>query len=327
MQNGAFYIRILHSTASMGKQEVPNIVHNADQVNTILDAFASLGHSDIDTARCYADGTSEYILGEVKAVTRFRISTKILAVKPGDHRPENLKRLVHESLTALQTNKVSILYLHAPDRGTPLELCMQGIQQLYEEGLFEEFGLSNFSPAVVKEVCEVMQKNNWIMPSVYEGLYNFLSRRVEEELFPLLDQYHMRFHAYSPLVGGFLDPKLRHGNEQLIVKGSQFDPEFFVGKMYREWYWHPCYFEAVDRVHDTVQQFGMSAFEAAMRWIVFHSNLDTGRGDGVIIGGSTCDEYLQNLSWTTAGPLPEVVLQAMEKAWTSTSAECRSPWM
>ena len=41
--------------------------------------------------------------------------------------------------------KVKILYLHAPDHETPLLETLTAINDLYKEGKFEEFGLSNFS--------------------------------------------------------------------------------------------------------------------------------------------------------------------------------------
>src|SRR5260370_41918119 len=39
-------------------------------------------------------------------------------------------------------------------------------------------------------------------PSVYQGMYNAITRAVEPELFKCLGNYGIRFHAYNPLSGG-----------------------------------------------------------------------------------------------------------------------------
>ena len=56
----------------------------------------------------------------------------------GDHEPERLKAVFRESLAALQMKRVDLFYLHAPDKATPLEKTLRGVQDLYEEGLFVE---------------------------------------------------------------------------------------------------------------------------------------------------------------------------------------------
>ena len=48
-------------------------------------------------------------------------------------------------MSFLNPFKVKILYLHAPDHETPLLETLTAINDLYKEGKFEEFGLSNFS--------------------------------------------------------------------------------------------------------------------------------------------------------------------------------------
>ncbi|CAN0491148.1 unnamed protein product, partial [Laminaria digitata] len=42
--------------------------------------------------------------------------------------------------------------------------------------------------------------NGWQTPSVYQGMYNAVTRGVEPELLPALKKLGMRFYAYNPLV-------------------------------------------------------------------------------------------------------------------------------
>ena len=42
--------------------------------------------------------------------------------------------------------------------------------------------------------------NGWQTPSVYQGMYNAITREVERELLPALKKLGMKFYAYNPLV-------------------------------------------------------------------------------------------------------------------------------
>jgi aflatoxin B1 aldehyde reductase len=60
----------------------------------------------------------------------------------------------------------------------------------------QEFGLSNFPPELVAEFISVCEEKGYVKPSVYQGLYNLLSRESEETLFPLLRKHNIAFNAY-----------------------------------------------------------------------------------------------------------------------------------
>jgi aflatoxin B1 aldehyde reductase len=60
------------------------------------------------------------------------------------------------------------------------------------EGLFEGFGVSNFSAWQVAQAWEIAARHGWIKPSVYQGMYNAITRAVEPELFKCLGNYGIR---------------------------------------------------------------------------------------------------------------------------------------
>lgn len=39
-------------------------------------------------------------------------------------------------------------YLHAPDRTTPYEVTLKAVNDLYKEGKFKRFGISNYQACV-----------------------------------------------------------------------------------------------------------------------------------------------------------------------------------
>lgn len=65
-------------------------------------------------------------------------------------------------------DKVQILYLHAPDRATPVEEVLRTLNELYKQGKFEKLGLSNYTAAEVAEFVAVADKNGFVRPSVYQ---------------------------------------------------------------------------------------------------------------------------------------------------------------
>ncbi|XP_046505250.1 aflatoxin B1 aldehyde reductase member 2-like [Equus quagga] len=76
------------------------------------------------------------------------------------------------------------------------------------------------------------------MPTVYQGVYNALTRRVETELFPCLRHFGLRFYAYNPLAGGLLTGKYKYE----VKDGKQPAGRFFGHKwaeFYRNREWPP----------------------------------------------------------------------------------------
>ena len=63
-------------------------------------------------------------------------------------------------------------------------------------GRFRHIGISNFEADEVERLVKVCFKNSWALLSVYQGHYNALARRSEEELLPVLRKYRIAFYAY-----------------------------------------------------------------------------------------------------------------------------------
>jgi aflatoxin B1 aldehyde reductase len=207
---------------------------------------------------------------------------------------------------------VKILYLTTRDHSVPLESTLRGVQDLHDEGLFDEFGLSNFSVADIEDVLAITTREGWIPPTVYQGLYNALSRVVETELFPTLAGHGMRFQAYNPLAGGAFAPNF--GIEDSVAGGSRFDLAGPQGRMYRDRYWSDAYISTLQGLHTVCAQSGIDAISAALRWLVHHSQLDSDRDDAIIIGASSIAHLQHNLSAVKQGPLPRPVLDAINNA-------------
>src|ERR1700737_3988033 len=145
---------ITFGTMTLGYRGYGARVHDAATADAMLGAVLEFGHDQLDTCSVYGDGTCEQMLGDLRAAERFGIATRIHSGNTRGHEPENLKRVFKESLARLKTDKVNIFYLVTPDSATPIESTLSAVQELHDEGLFEEFGVSNFSAWQVAEASE-----------------------------------------------------------------------------------------------------------------------------------------------------------------------------
>jgi len=83
----------------------------------------------------------------------------------------------------------------------------------------KQFGLSNFLPAQVQEVYTHCKSQNYVLPTIYEGHYNPISRHAETALLPLLRDLGISFYAYGALAGGFLTKSEEFFEGMLIPLG------------------------------------------------------------------------------------------------------------
>jgi len=295
-------------------------VYDLPTCQKILDVFVAHGHNELDTARVYGGGTSEQYLGklEVQSKQGFKLATKVLPRSPYDHTREGIRKAVKDSLEALVVSKVDILYLHAPDRATPYFDTCKAIDELHKEGIFDEFGVSNYMAWEVAELVYICKTNGFIVPTIYQGLYNGISRAVEPELFPCLRKFNIKFYAYNPLAGGFFTG--RYNKEVEVEKGGRFDPERNQGKLYRARYWNDEFFGAIEILKPVAEAHSLTLTEIAIRWINHHSLLKREHDDKIIIGASSVAQIEENMKNFEKGPLPEEVVKAVDASWAHVKA-------
>lgn len=329
-------VKIVFGAMTFGKAGVEQTrVHDVKDAAAIIDIFQKFGHNEIDTARYYGQGSSEEYLAAIDWKKRgIVMDTKYYPTAgrgmPGEqttHTPEDLRKHLLQSLKALNTDKVDMWYLHGPDHTTPYEETLRGVNDLYKEGYFERFAISNYAAWEVAQINEICIRNGWIRPSVYQGVYNAIHRSVEPELFPCLRHYGMAFYNYNPLAGGYLTSRYHRDQEDSSVeKGSRFDPNSWQGKMYRARYWNDAMFDALELLRPAAKKHGLTEAECALRWMTHHSLLKREHGDAVIIGASSTKHLEENLTDLEKGPLPDDVVEALDKGWEKTKSISGKYW-
>ena len=232
-----------------------------DNVDEALVTLAAQGVTELDVARAYNGGATEESLGLAlrKTNAAFTIATKTHFNQLGYSR---VKNDCAKSLKALGRESVDIYYLHSPDGAATLTETLQAINELYAEGKFKKFAISNFTAWQTMQIIQLSKEHNWIQPKIYQGGYSAIQRHAERELLPLCRAHGISFYAYSPLARGLLTAKHKYDQPE-----NQTHP-------FQEKFWTPSTFAALSSIAQACEEHGVSSVrEAALRWLRFHSSL------------------------------------------------------
>ena len=290
---------------------------NPDKLQTFLDCLAAADVKGIDIAQIYGD--SEAVLGEAGSRKNFEIGTKLPGVTvPGSLQTEQVVKRTQESLQKLKVDQVDILYLHTPDPSTPIEQTLQGVQELFNAGAFRRFGLSNYTAKDVRNIYEHQKSNGWVLPSVYQGAYNPISRHYEEDLLPLLRKLEISFYAYSPTAGGFLAKSKQQVLDGVGRFGKSGGTE---GVFFNELYNKPVLLEILGTWSGIARDAGTSPYHLATRWVSYNSALRPDQGDALIIGVHDLKQLSENIAGLNQGPLPPNIAERVDAIWESARHE------
>lgn len=122
------------------------------------------------------------------------------------------------------------------------------------------------------------------------------------------------FYAYSPIAGGFLAKT----PEQLKEGKGRWDPESFIGKLYKDLYIdRPTILGALDTWHEIAKAEGVPAAELAFRWTAHSSILDASKGDAIIIGASSLSQLRNTVAAINRGPVSAAAQEKIQGVWDS----------
>jgi len=188
-------------------------------VATVKAAIDS-GITHLDTAYCYGEhGESERAIREGVSGRRDAV---VLAGKCGIHwepdsskspprrqvvdgRPERIRAEVDESLARLGTDRLDLLYLHAPDPAVPIEDSAGELRRLLEVGKARAIGLSNASATNLARFTAVCPL------AACQMQFNMLQREIEAEVLPWCVAHGVAMVVYWPLMKGLLAGRMRRG--------------------------------------------------------------------------------------------------------------------
>ena len=190
----------------------------------VLDRFASVGLSAIDTADAYSawapgnhGGESETIIGEwMKA--RGNRGHMIVVTKVGSpmgHGKEGLSaRYIEEaaeaSLKRLQTDVIDLYLSHWPDMATPIDETLGAYQRLIEKGKIRWCGASNLNVSLLEAALAAAKARGLPRYEVLQPEFNLADRaEFESGLAELCQREEIGVITYFSLAKGFLSGKYR----------------------------------------------------------------------------------------------------------------------
>jgi aryl-alcohol dehydrogenase-like predicted oxidoreductase len=185
-------------------------ISNVDAVaaEAMLERAIELGVNLVDTADAYSGGQSEEILAPLLARHRDElfVATKLGMSSQGE-RPlsrENVKARVEESLGRLGTDRIDVLYLHRPDRSTPIEETFDALDELVGRGLLRSVGVSNWTAGETGYAVGRQRALGRAEPTSVQVYWSLVGRDVEQEITPTCERLGVGVVVWSPLAGGYL---------------------------------------------------------------------------------------------------------------------------
>jgi aryl-alcohol dehydrogenase-like predicted oxidoreductase len=296
--------RICFGTMTFGSQMDEATAHRT------LDYCVDNGITFIDTANVYNRGESEKITGKWLAGNRSKVvlATKVFG-KMGDGAEQKglskaaILKAIDESLLRLRTDHVDLYYLHQPDYSVPIAESLEAMESLKKAGKVRYPASSNYSGWQVAEMQCLAGQHHWTPATVTQPMYNLLARGIEQEYLPMVKHFDLATCVYNPVAGGMLTGKQQRDKPQ---PGTRFDNN----QMYLDRYWHPAYFDAVEKLAQIAVGAQRSLVSLALNWLLHHTPVTC-----VILGASRLEQLEQNLGVLADGPLAQATLDACDQVW------------
>jgi len=228
-----------------------------------LEAAFDAGINFYDTAYCYGyAGESERMIGRALGPRRDRI---VIATKGGIHwedrvqrkdgRPETLIRQCEESLRRLNTDRVELYYLHAPDPQVPIAESAGALKTLLDAGKIRSAGVSNCNVAQLEEFARVCPL------AAYQPHYNMLQREIDAGELPWCRERGVSVMVYWPLMKGLLAGKLPRDHMFAAKDGRQKYPMFHG----EEWQKNQDF---LDRLRPIAEEAGATLAQVVINWTI-----------------------------------------------------------
>ena len=304
-------------------------ITSLSEYNKCLDYFQSKGYNEVDTAESYIGGQQQAFTRAANWKSRgLTIASKYYPRPGAGHSAETLRDRLEHNLRELGTDCIDIFYLHAADRTRPFAEALEACNTLHKEGKFVALGISNFTAFEVAECVTLCAARGWVRPTIYQGMYNAITRSLESETIIACHRYGLDVVIYNPLAGGLFSGKIK--SKDLVPDEGRFsNTSSAQGANYRNRYFRDGTFEALRIVEEAASKAELTLLEIALRWCVHHSKLklaSQGGNDGIIIGVSSFEQLEGNLADLEKGPLPEEVVKALDEAWLVAKPNTPNYW-
>jgi pyridoxine 4-dehydrogenase len=212
-----------------------------------------------DQQPAWWDLTSTISAARTKEDSRNRqqVATK-LAPYPWRVTPIQIVRAAEGSLRRLQQPKVAIAQLHwSTANYQPLQerALWDGISAVYDRGLCESVGVSNYGPVQLQKVSEFLTERE-VPLSIAQIQYSLMTYKEARAMNDSCDDVGCRLVSYSPLCLGLLTGKYTVDNLPQSLARRQLFRELLPGAR-----------ELLNTLEVVAGEYGKSQSQVAINWV------------------------------------------------------------
>lgn len=265
--------RVLTGLWQIADMERDGNVVDTKKTAASMQAYAEAGLTTFDMADHY--GSAEIIAGEFRKASKHNVQLLTKWVpKPGQTSKQEVREAVVTALNRLQMNSIDLLQFHAWNYADPNWLdCLYWLQELKQEGLIANLGLTNFDTAHLR-----IALTSGIDVVSNQVCYSLLDQRAAGAMTALCNEYNIKLLAFGTVAGGFLTSKWLGQPEPLLddkLTWSQMKYKRFIDAA-GGWQKFQTLLAALDKVAERHQ---VSIANVASRFMLEQSAVG-----GVIIG-------------------------------------------
>ena len=234
-----------------------------DKTTEMIKYALDNGVNFLDTANCYARGSSEEFVGKALKDLGVKREDVVLASKvyfnEGKLQAQAITREIEGTLKRLGTDYLDLYQIHRFDYETPIEETMTALDKLVKEGKVRAIGASAMYGYQFYNMQMAAERNGLTPFSTMQDHYNMLYREDERELIPICKQMNVSLIPYSPLASGHLTRPTWNSDS----KRSETD------KTQHAKYDHAMEndMKIVERVAEVAKQRGITMTEVALAWL------------------------------------------------------------
>jgi aryl-alcohol dehydrogenase-like predicted oxidoreductase len=212
------------------------------------------------------------------------IATKVLGpMGPGPNdRGVSRKHVIaqaHASLKRLGTDYIDLYQIHGWDPAVPVEEALAALDTLVRGGDVRYIGVSNWAAWQIAKALGVSERKDLARFQSVQAYYTLAGRDLERELGPMMASEGLGLMVWSPLAGGWLSGKYRHGGQGRRA-GFDFPP---VDAARGD--------KVLDAMEPIAAAHGVSMAQVALAWLLQRPEVTS-----IIAGAKRLDQLEDNLA-------------------------------
>lgn len=247
----------------MGMSYHRSFIPDRQAMIKLLRKAYDFGVNFYDTAEAYGPLVNEALVGEALEPLRKDV---IIATKFGfkagkttlglDSRPENIKKVVEQSLKSLRTDYIDLLYQHRFDPNAPIEDVAGTVRDLITAGKVKHFGMSEAN-------SETIRRAHAEQPlTALQSEYSLMTRKPETDVINLCEELGIGFVPYSPLsralLTGYINERTKYNadNDNRATL-PRYQPEAIIAN-----------WSMIDTLKEFGDHRGLTVAQVALAWLL-----------------------------------------------------------